>query len=64
MKLLAKSPEERYQGANGLLYDLRECYNQLANTGEVHYFNIGSGMYPGISAYRRNSSEGMMNSSF
>ena len=42
MKLLAKSPEERYQGANGLLYDLRECYNQLANTGEVHYFNIGS----------------------
>lgn len=41
MKLLAKSPEERYQSANGLLYDLKECYSQLLKTGEVHFFNVG-----------------------
>lgn len=43
MKLLAKSPDERYQSAGGLLYDLKKCRNQLANTGEIHSFRIGLG---------------------
>lgn len=42
MKLLAKSPDERYQSANGLLNDLKECYNQLVKTGKIDFFDIGS----------------------
>ena len=47
MKLLEKSPDERYQSANGLLHDLKECYNQLAETGEVGFFKIGCNDIPG-----------------
>ncbi|MBI5590805.1 MAG: sigma 54-interacting transcriptional regulator [Deltaproteobacteria bacterium] len=38
MKLLAKSPEERYQSAWGLKADLDECLRQLEAKGEIAYF--------------------------
>lgn len=41
MKLLAKTVEERYQSAYGLLWDLRECERRLIQTGSVEIFPIG-----------------------
>ncbi|MCP4757357.1 MAG: AAA family ATPase [Proteobacteria bacterium] len=41
MKLLAKSPEERYQSAWGLRVDLEECRRQLVETGRVDEFPLG-----------------------
>ena len=38
MKLLAKSPEDRYQSAWGLKADLDECLRQLEATGSIAYF--------------------------
>ncbi len=35
MKLLEKNPEDRYQSAEGLLYDLKKCRDVLAETGEA-----------------------------
>ena len=38
MKLLAKEPEERYQSAEGLLHDLRECERQWRARGTIDAF--------------------------
>lgn len=42
MKLLAKSPDDRYQSAWGLKSDLDECLRQLAVKGEISYFPLAS----------------------
>ena len=42
MKLLAKSPEDRYQTADGLLADLRTCARRFAATGAISDFDLGS----------------------
>jgi PAS domain S-box-containing protein len=42
MKLLAKSPEARYQTAAGLAADLRLCATQLDTTGRVDRFALGA----------------------
>ncbi len=41
MKLLAKSPEDRYQSAWGLKIDLDECLRQLETSGSISYFSLG-----------------------
>ncbi|CAM4525502.1 putative ATPase/DNA-binding CsgD family transcriptional regulator [Paenibacillus endophyticus] len=40
MKLLSKSPEERYQSAYGLLMDLKRCISSLINEGCIVSFGI------------------------
>jgi predicted ATPase/DNA-binding NarL/FixJ family response regulator len=40
MKLLAKEPDERYQSAYGLLFDLKRCLSSLIETGEIVPFEI------------------------
>ncbi|MBI5896171.1 MAG: AAA family ATPase, partial [Desulfobacterales bacterium] len=42
MKLLAKSPEDRYQSAWGLQHDFDECLRQLEVKAEITYFPLGS----------------------
>ena len=41
MKLLAKTAEERYQSAAGLLEDLKECRRQWSQTGVIVPFTLG-----------------------
>jgi hypothetical protein len=41
MKLLAKTAEERYQSARGLLADLEECLKQLEASGQIKDFIVG-----------------------
>jgi diguanylate cyclase (GGDEF)-like protein len=41
LRLLAKTPEERYQSALGLLRDLTECRRRLTPGGHVDAFEIG-----------------------
>jgi predicted ATPase/signal transduction histidine kinase len=41
MKLLCKSPEDRYQSAYGLVADLEECLRQYSTTGTVAGFAPG-----------------------
>jgi predicted ATPase/signal transduction histidine kinase len=41
MKLLAKTAEDRYQSAVGLLHDLENCLTQLEATGEISDFILG-----------------------
>jgi predicted ATPase/signal transduction histidine kinase/tRNA A-37 threonylcarbamoyl transferase component Bud32 len=41
MKLLAKTAEERYQSARGLLVDLEECLKQLEASGQIKDFIVG-----------------------
>jgi predicted ATPase/DNA-binding CsgD family transcriptional regulator/GAF domain-containing protein len=41
MKLLSKTPEQRYQSAYGLLDDLQYCLEQLNETGEIGQFPLG-----------------------
>jgi predicted ATPase/signal transduction histidine kinase/BarA-like signal transduction histidine kinase len=41
MKLLQKKPEERYQSARGLKFDLRECNNQLSIHQQIFSFIPG-----------------------
>ncbi|WP_317619310.1 AAA family ATPase [Laspinema sp. D2d] len=41
LKLLAKSPEDRYQSAWGLKADLEECLSQLRTTGTISEFPLG-----------------------
>ena len=41
MKLLAKTAEERYQSAAGLIYDLEKCLNQLQTDGTIEAFPLG-----------------------
>ncbi|MGE5390107.1 MAG: AAA family ATPase [Deltaproteobacteria bacterium] len=42
MRLLSKSPQERYQTAHGLLYDLEACLEQWNVNGEIADILIGS----------------------
>lgn len=42
MKLLAKTAEQRYQSATGLLHDLRECYRQLVANAAIRDFPLAS----------------------
>lgn len=41
IKLIAKSPDERYQTAIGLKSDLQECYDQLSSSGNIKNFDLG-----------------------
>lgn len=41
-KLMAKSAEERYQSAKGLLDDLKKCRDELLLTGNINGFPLGS----------------------
>ncbi len=41
-KLLAKTPEERYQSAWGIQSDLETCLHQLQTNGEIPIFPLGS----------------------
>lgn len=41
MKLLAKTPEERYQSGSGLKADLQRCLNQLKSGGKIVSFALG-----------------------
>ena len=41
LKLLAKNPEERYQTALGLRYDLEECRQQWEQKNEINSFELG-----------------------
>ena len=42
MKLLAKSAEDRYQAAQGLIADLDECSSQLEKAGTIGDFTAGA----------------------
>lgn len=42
LKLLAKTPEDRYQSAWGLQADLENCLTQLQETGKIAPFKLGS----------------------
>jgi PAS domain S-box-containing protein len=41
LKLMAKTAEERYQSAYGLVVDLHECQRQYAETGTIELFPLG-----------------------
>jgi serine/threonine protein kinase len=41
LKLLAKSADERYQTAAGLVADLRRCLEALESTGRIEPFSLG-----------------------
>src|SRR6185503_14741227 len=41
MRLLSKTPEERYQSARGLAADLKECLRQWEATGTIDAFAMG-----------------------
>ncbi|MFN6513041.1 MAG: AAA family ATPase [Nostoc sp. CreGUA01] len=41
MRLMAKNPEDRYQSALGLKFDLENCLVQLQQTGKIAPFIIG-----------------------
>ncbi len=41
MKLLAKTPEERYQTAYGTRTDLKRCLNEWENVGTISQFRLG-----------------------
>lgn len=41
LKLLAKSPEARYQSADGLMHDLAHCADRLAAGREIEPFELG-----------------------
>ena len=42
MKLLAKTPEERYQSAWGIKADLETCLDRLQNSGKIEQFTIAT----------------------
>ena len=42
LKLLGKTPEERYQSAWGICADLDRCLNQLENNGAIAEFSLAS----------------------
>ncbi len=43
MKLLSKSPEDRYQTAFGIKLDLENCLNQLETGNTIHPFKLAAG---------------------
>lgn len=45
MKLIAKSPEERYQNARGLLHDLEQCLQNWQTTGSFPNFTLAQHDY-------------------
>lgn len=45
MKLMAKTPEERYQSGWGLKVDLEECRRQWESTGQIAKFPLGQKDY-------------------
>ena len=47
LKLLSKSPEERYQSAAGLLSDLERCLGQWRMHGRIELFELGREDYSG-----------------
>ncbi|XYI02389.1 AAA family ATPase [Sorangium sp. So ce1128] len=47
MKLLAKTPEERYQSARGLKADLDRCLALWSSTGQIGRFTLGQKDVPG-----------------
>jgi predicted ATPase/HPt (histidine-containing phosphotransfer) domain-containing protein/two-component sensor histidine kinase len=47
LRLLAKSPEERYQTAAGLLADLERAHTELADSGRLTPFSLGQYDYDG-----------------
>lgn len=42
MKLLAKTPEERYQSTEGIKADLETCLTQLENSGQIERFTLAT----------------------
>ena len=42
IKLMAKTAEERYQSAWGIVADLQNCQRKLAETGTIEDFSLGS----------------------
>jgi diguanylate cyclase (GGDEF)-like protein len=42
MRLLAKSPEDRYQSCEGLEHDLRKCLERLETRGAIEPFPLGA----------------------
>ncbi|HVK63348.1 MAG TPA: AAA family ATPase, partial [Polyangium sp.] len=42
MRLLAKSPDERYQSARGLTHDLERCLSELTTHGHIEPFPLGA----------------------
>jgi predicted ATPase len=42
MKLLAKSPDERYRSARGLAFDLERCLLELRAKGRIEPFQLGT----------------------
>ncbi|MDJ1184600.1 diguanylate cyclase domain-containing protein [Roseofilum casamattae] len=41
MKLMAKNPEDRYQSALGLKYDLEQCWEQWSDRRAIERFTVG-----------------------
>lgn len=42
-KLMAKNAEDRYQTADGLLYDLKHCIDTLTKDNQISSFKLGQG---------------------
>ncbi|MDP8935418.1 MAG: AAA family ATPase, partial [Cyanobacteriota bacterium] len=42
MKLMAKTPESRYQSSVGLRYDLEKCWQQWQENGNISQFALGN----------------------
>ncbi|MEG4342599.1 AAA family ATPase [Microcoleus sp. A003_D6] len=42
MKMIAKTPESRYQSAFGLRYDLEKCWQQWQENGKIGQFALGN----------------------
>ncbi len=40
MKMLAKNPEDRYQSASGIMFDLEECLKQWKETGTIGLVDV------------------------
>ena len=47
MKLLNKSPDERYQSVVGLSADLQKCYTEFQTTGQVKPLSLGKWIWLG-----------------
>lgn len=52
LRLLAKTPENRYQTARGLCFDLERCLNLLHTGGTIPAFPLGHGDHSGHLRFR------------